>query len=229
MASTVRLLPAVIALSVGALAFKAVDLAQAFAEAVETEEAPVAAEAAATEEAPPETALTANSGGANADSCVPSLDYASELSISEQEILVLRSLADRRKALDDREAGIATREQAAAAAEGRLDEQIAELKALEGEVNRLLAAMETKSDERMAALVRTYEAMKPKDAGAIFNAMDDKVLVDLAKSMKPATLAAIMSAMDTRRAEALTRMLAALAEPQAALTGKSGAPAATPG
>ncbi len=217
MASHVRVLPALIALSIGALAFKGVDLAQAFAEAVEADVEQAGAEEAVPNEAEPvgdqpqSADLLAGQGDA---ACVPTLDFASELSISEQEILVLRSLADRRKMLDEREAGIMTREQVAAAAEARLDEQIAELKALEAEVNRQLAAMDVKRDERMTALVRTYEAMKPKDAGAIFNAMDDKVLVDLAKSMKPATLAAIMSSMDTRRAEALTRMLAALAEPQ---------------
>lgn len=228
MASTIRVLPALIALSVGALAFKGVGLAQAFAEAVETEAEPVSAVEG--EEAPPAAEVLADSAllaGQGEASCMPSLDYASELSISEQEILVLRSLADRRKALDEREAGIVTREQVAAAAEARLDEQIAELKALEGEINGLLAAMDSKRDERMTALVRTYEAMKPKDAGTIFNAMDDKVLVDLAKSMKPATLAAIMSSMDTRRAEALTRMLAALAEPQTVSAPKPAAPAAT--
>lgn len=239
MASTVRVLPALIALSIGALAFKGVDLAQAFAEAVEDEPSTA-------EEANPETALTAGVGEEGttelaegeappADACLPSLDYASETGISEQEILVLRSLADRRNTLDAREAGIVTREQMAAAAEARLGEQIAELKTLEGEVTRLLAAVDSKRSEQMDKLIKTYEAMKPKDAGAIFNAMDDKVLLDLSKSMKPATLAAIMSTMDTRRAEALTRMLAALSEPPKGLAmppaAASGAapPVATPG
>jgi flagellar motility protein MotE (MotC chaperone) len=53
--------------------------------------------------------------------------------------------------------------------------------------------------------------MKPKDAAEIFDGMDDKVLLDLAKSMKPANLAAVMSLMTPKRAEALTRMLAQLA------------------
>jgi flagellar motility protein MotE (MotC chaperone) len=63
----------------------------------------------------------------------------------------------------------------------------------------------------MTALVKTYEAMKPKDAAEIFDGMDDKVLLDLAKSMKPANLASVMSLMAPKRAEALTRMLAQLA------------------
>jgi flagellar motility protein MotE (MotC chaperone) len=227
MASAVRVLPALIAVSIGALAFKGVDLAQAVAQAVEEGAGPSAAPetdltagigdgAPASEagEAPPEGA--ANSAG-NAASCLPSLDYAAETGISEQEILVLRSLADRRKTLDEREAGIDTREQAAAAAEARLQEQIVELKSVQGKVETLLTAMDAKRDERMAALVKTYESMKPKDAARIFDSMDDKVLIDLAKSMKPATLAAVMSAMDSKRAEHLTQMLADLAKPPADL------------
>jgi flagellar motility protein MotE (MotC chaperone) len=211
----VRVLPALIAVSIGVVAFKGVDIYQAVAQVVEGEAAGP----------PPETALTAGVGdrvdaaddpappasAARAEQCLPSLDYAAETGISEQEILVLRSLADRRKALDDREAGVETREQAAVAAEQRLQDQIAELKRVETNVQALLASMETKRDERMTALVKTYEAMKPKDAAEIFDGMDDKVLLDLAKSMKPANLAAVMSLMTPKRAEALTRMLAQLA------------------
>ncbi|MDZ4760770.1 MAG: hypothetical protein SGJ21_06840 [Alphaproteobacteria bacterium] len=213
----VRVLPALIAVSIGALAFKGVDIAQAVAEATGP---------AATEEARPESELTAGVGelaeaaiageeappAGDAEKCVPSLDYAAEAGISEQEIFVLRSLSERRKALDDREAGIETREQMAAAAEQRLEDQIAELKTIEADAQKVLAAMDAKRDERMASLVKTYEAMKPKDAARIFDSMDDKVLIDLAKGMKAATLAAVLAAMDPKRAEALTKMLAALAD-----------------
>jgi flagellar motility protein MotE (MotC chaperone) len=137
---------------------------------------------------------------------------------------VLRSLADRRRALDEREAGIETREQTAAAAEARLQEQIAELKKVESSVQVLLAAMETKRDERIAGLVKTYEAMKPKDAAEIFDGMDDKLLMDLAKTMKPANLAAIMSLMAPKRAEALTRMLSELAKPPTSIEGLTNLP-----
>jgi flagellar motility protein MotE (MotC chaperone) len=77
--------------------------------------------------------------------------------------------------------------------------------------------MEAKRDERMVALVKTYEAMKAKDAARIFDGMDDKVLLELAKSMKPANLAAVLAAMDSKRAESLTRMLASLAQPPQSL------------
>jgi flagellar motility protein MotE (MotC chaperone) len=202
----------VIAVLAGALAFKGVDFATAVAEAVEAEEAqPEAPDVAAPApegagpgdaEAPPEPAA----------SCPPDVAYLTESGISEQEISVLRSLQERRKALDEREAALETREQVAAAAEARLNEQISEIKGLEGGLKALLAEIDVKRDQRLEALVKTYEAMKAKDAARIFDTMEDTVLLDLAKGMKPATLAAVMASMDPKRAEALTRMLASLAK-----------------
>lgn len=230
MAANVRVFPAVIALSVGALMFKGAEIAYAV---VDEEVASSENEAGAP--TPGSDPLVGAAGeaddlsaeGLDPDAvaqCAPSIDYASEAGISEQEILVLRSLAERREALDDREAELNTREQTTVAAEARLEEQIEELKAAEVRIAEILSQIEAKQDERMASLVRTYESMKPKDAARIFNAMDDEVvLVDLAKSMKPASLAAIMSSMDSARAELVTKRLAELAEPPKELT-SMGAP-----
>lgn len=216
---------AVIAVSVGALAFKGVDLAQA-AFAVEADPAAAAApqdtaaltgeEAAAPapEEAPP----AAGAAPPTPEQCLTALNSAAEeMGLSSQEIVVLRSLQARRETLDQRESGITTREAAAAAAEGRLQEQIAQLKAVEADVQTLLTKMDAKGSERMTALVKTYESMKPKDAARIFDGMDDSLLTDISKSMKSATLAAILSSMDSKRAESLTRMLADLAKPPVSL------------
>lgn len=229
MAGSIRVFPAVIAVSVGALAFKGVDIAYAV---VEDEEASQEAEAPTpTEGAAPLVGTAGESEELTAEGldedavaqCVPGVDYASETGISEQEIRVLRSLATRREELDRRADELDTREQSAVAAEARLDEQIAELKAAEERVGEILAQIEAKQDERMASLVRTYEAMKPKDAARIFNTMDDEeVLVDLAKSMKPAALAAVMAAMDSNRAELVTKRLAELAELPAELAAPTG-------
>ncbi|MBI1361613.1 MAG: hypothetical protein GC155_15150 [Alphaproteobacteria bacterium] len=222
MAAKVSVLQAVMAVSIGALAFKGVDFAQA---AAQQAEAPDPAASAAAADSPltagakidspsgPNAGEQADGDGktAAAASCPTGPDY-SEAGISAQEINVLRSLADRRKTLDDREANIETREQTAAAAEARLQDQIGELKALQGDMQKLLASMEEKKDERMAALIKTYESMKPKDAAKIFDGMDDKILIDLAKGMKPASLATVMAAMDASRAQALTKMLADLAQ-----------------
>lgn len=232
MTPKVGVLSVVCAVAVGALAFKGLDIAQAVAaETAESAAAPAAeteltagigeehadeAAAAADENAPPATEAAA--AAPTPEQCLTTLNSAAEeMGLSSQEILVLRSLQKRREELDARETGLETREQAAAAAESRLQEQIVELKGVETEVQKLLASMDTKRDERMAALVKTYEAMKPKDAANIFNGMEDTLLLDIAKSMKSATLAAVLSSMQPKRAEALTRLLASLAKPPVSL------------
>lgn len=225
MTPKVGVLSVVCAVAVGALAFKGLDIAQA-----------VAAEAVESEAPAPETALTAGIGAEEAqpsvaseegappaeaaaptpEQCLTTLNSAAEeMGLSSQEIVVLRSLQKRREELDGRESGIETREQAAVAAESRLQEQIAELKKVETEIQALLTAMDAKRDERMTALVKTYEAMKPKDAAKIFDGMEDALLLDIAKSMKSSTLAAVMSTMQPKRAEALTKLIAGLAKPPA--------------
>lgn len=229
MTPKVGVFSAVIAVSVGALAFKGVDIAQtAFAVEADTPAVAPAEETALTsgveagseegvgpEEAPP----AAGAAAPTPEQCLTTLNSAAEeMGLSSQEIVVLRSLQARRETLDAREGEIGTREAAAAAAEARLSEQIAELKAVESKVQTLLAQMDEKADKRMADLVKSYESMKPKDAAVIFNGMEDSLLVDLAKSMKPATLAAVLSAMQPKRAETLTRLLANLSKPPANLT-----------
>ena len=228
MTPKVGVLSVVCAVAVGALAFKGVDIAQAVAAetsetaapaAAETEltagvgEAPEAAAAATEEGAPP-----AEAAAPTPEQCLTTLNSAAEeMGLSSQEILVLRSLQKRREELDAREGGLETREQAAAAADSRLQEQITQLKAVETEIQTLLTAMDAKRDERMAALVKTYESMKPKDAAKIFDGMEDPLLLDIAKTMKPATLAAVLSTMQPKRAEALTKLLAGLAKPPASI------------
>ncbi|MEQ1782865.1 MAG: hypothetical protein ABMA14_15985, partial [Hyphomonadaceae bacterium] len=168
----------------------------------------------APEEAPP----PAGAAAPTPEQCLTTLNSAAEeMGLSSQEIVVLRSLQARRETLDARESGIATREAAAAAAEGRLQEQIAQIKLVETDVQGLLTQMDEKADKRMADLVKSYESMKPKDAARIFDGMDDGLLVDLAKSMKSSSLAAILSTMQAKRAETLTRMLANLAKPPVSL------------
>ena len=228
MTPKVGVLSVVCAVAVGALAFKGVDIAQAVAaETAETAaptttkteltagvgEAPEAAAAATEEGAPP-----AEAAAPTPEQCLTTLNSAAEeMGLSSQEILVLRSLQKRREELDAREGGLETREQAAAAADSRLQEQITQLKAVETEIQTLLTAMDAKRDERMAALVKTYESMKPKDAAKIFDGMEDPLLLDIAKTMKPATLAAVLSTMQPKRAEALTTLLAGLAKPPASI------------
>lgn len=224
MSQTVRLLPVIVAVAAGALALKAVAFAE---ESLPSGGKPRPGQpdvgkdeqaAEATAMATPDDAIVEDNGieegsaeAAVAETCPAGIDYASETGLSQYEIQVLRTLAERRKEIEGRERGLATQEQLLAAAEKNLDAKIAELKQMESGILELLGQLDDQREERLAALVKVYEAMKAKDAAEIFEALDDAVLLDVTSRMKNANLAAVLASMSPERARAVTRMLAARA------------------
>jgi flagellar motility protein MotE (MotC chaperone) len=222
MSTRVRLLPVLAAVALGTFAVKAVSMAEAAGEAAAKAEKNKAQES---HDAEPETAIaseddvkmpelvTEKEEQASENVCdVP--DFLSEQTgLSQYEIQVLRSLADRREQLDTREATLDTREMTVSAAELRLNEQIDELKRLEASIDGLLNQLDQKNDEQLASLVKVYESMKSKDAARIFNTLNDELMLSLADRMKPAAMAAILSDMAPERARTLTQLMAQKTEP----------------
>jgi flagellar motility protein MotE (MotC chaperone) len=136
----------------------------------------------------------------------PAADEAG--SESAAEVDVLSSLAKRRTALDAREDDIAMRTQVLAAVEARIDDKIATLKQLQDHIAALLGERDTVEKAQLASLVKTYSAMKAKDAARIFNNLDDSVLIPVAQAMKSDVLAPILAAMNADAAQKLTMKLA---------------------
>jgi flagellar motility protein MotE (MotC chaperone) len=192
-----RLLPAVVLLGTGLLVLKGVDIARAAQ----------AAAAVADPDAPDNSGLApADSGGKPA----PDFADAGDASASPAEVDVLSSLTRRRAELDARERALAMRENLLNAGEARVDQKIAALKALQGDIQGLLAERDAKQDAQIAALVKTYSTMKPKDAARIFNTLSDDVLLPVAKGMKSDVMAPVLAAMNPDAAQKLTVKLAAL-------------------
>jgi flagellar motility protein MotE (MotC chaperone) len=185
----IRLLPAVIAVSAVLLGLKGEGLVrQAWAQ----EQA-----------APPnETAILA------LDTAPLSKDAADDgESSSSAEVDVLTSLAKRRAALDSREAEIRARADLLAAAESRVDGKIASLKQLQDKIAELLGQRDAEQEKQLASLVKTYSAMKPKDAARIFDNLSDDVLIPVAQAMKSDVLAPVLAAMTPDAAQKLTLKL----------------------
>jgi flagellar motility protein MotE (MotC chaperone) len=104
-----------------------------------------------------------------------------------------------------------------AAVEMRVDGKIAQLKQLQTQITALLGQRDEAQKAQMAALVKTYSTMKPKDAARIFNNLPDDVLVPVAHEMKADVLALVLANMNSDNAKALTVKLAnRLALPQTA-------------
>ena len=129
------------------------------------------------------------------------------------EPAVLERLGERRDALDSRETELNLREDLIAAAERRLDERTAALRALEDKVNALVAEKKTAEQQQFVAIVAMYEQMKPKDAATIFNQLEMPVLLKVARAMSPRKMGPILAKMDPMKAKNVTDGMAA-EEPQ---------------
>ncbi|HUO99421.1 MAG TPA: hypothetical protein VMU01_12190 [Rhizomicrobium sp.] len=213
MKATPRLLPAVILVGIALLGLKGEGLVRA---AWAQEAAP----SSATDVLAKDTAPVASD---------PATEGAQTESAAEVD--VLSSLAKRRASLDAREADIEMRTQVLQAAEARVDSKIATLKQLQEQMTALLGQRDDAQKAQLASLVKTYSAMKPKDAARIFNNLSDEVLVPVAQAMKSDVLAPVLANMTADNAEKLTMKLAGrlkLPDTAAAVAAPLPAPLAQP-
>jgi len=244
----VRLLPAVIGVGVILLALKAGGLAFTANAATPAPTAQPAASAAPAKAAAapaakpgapadplaainaalpvPQKATQGNQAPQPADE--PSADLAAS-GVSSAEMDVLTSLADRRDALEQRQRELDLRSNIIAATEKRVDDKIAQLKALQAKIEGLLGQRDTKEMEQLDGLVKVYTAMKPKDAARIFAMLDNSVRIGVAGRMKPDVVAGILAALPAEVAQRLTVELASRYKmPADAAASTAPAPAAAP-
>jgi flagellar motility protein MotE (MotC chaperone) len=128
--------------------------------------------------------------------------------VSPAERALLESLQKRRAELDARNHELDIREDLLRAAEKRLEGRLAELKELEARVNEPLQQKNDEDTARFKNLVTMYENMKAKDAAKIFDGLDIKVLLDVAKQINPRRMSDILAQMSPDTAQRLTTELA---------------------
>lgn len=127
---------------------------------------------------------------------------------TEAEIETLEDLAARREELDRRERELETQDALLQAAEKRIDEKVAELKALKAQIERLVAQYDEEEQAKLQSLVKIYESMKPKDAARIFAELEMDILLDVVERMREQKAAPILAKMDPTKAQAVTAELA---------------------
>ena len=99
-----------------------------------------------------------------------------------------------------------------AAAEGRIEARLEELRAAATELEARLGAADDMARQDMAHLVGIYETMKPKEAAKIFEELDMDTLLEVAERMKERKLAPIMAKMHPEKARDMTVELSRLRE-----------------
>jgi len=132
-----------------------------------------------------------------------------EHAVSPAERAILESLQKRRAELDARSRELDIREDLLRAAEKRLEGRVAELKDIEARVNDVLQQKDEGDAARFKNVVTMYENMKAKDAAKIFDGLDIRVLLDVAKQINPRRMSDILAQMSAETAQRLTTELAA--------------------
>ncbi len=194
----VRLLPVSIGAMIGLLLLKSIGLVQA----ATAPPAPAAQEAAMPPALPPAPNVAKPSRPAASTDTAPS--------VSDAERKLLLDLRQRREALDARAAALDARSAMLDATERKLAARVAELDQLQNRLEGLEQQRRMHESANWSGLVRIYEAMKPRDAATIFDALDMQVLLPVLDRMQDRKAAPILAAMQPDRARLATQMLAEL-------------------
>jgi flagellar motility protein MotE (MotC chaperone) len=128
--------------------------------------------------------------------------------VSDAERSLLLDLRRRRAALDERSKALDQRNAVLGAAETKLAARVDQLSALQARLEQLDTDRRAHDDANWTGLVHVYETMKPRDAAAIFDALDMQVLLAVLDRMQPRKLAPVLAAMQPDRARLATQMLA---------------------
>ncbi len=121
---------------------------------------------------------------------------------------LLDDLRARRQQLEQREQEASAKEAVLAAMERRITERVAELDALRQRLEQAQHAAQQRDEQAWSGLVKTYEAMRPRDAATIFNELDMTVLVEVLDRMKETRAAPVLAVMQPERARQATMELA---------------------
>lgn len=140
----------------------------------------------------------------------PSQAAAAEVAdpTARAERALLEQLRARRTEIDAREQAVAAQEVMLQAAERRIARRVEELTALQQRLETLDRARGDREDAGWRGLVRTYEAMRPRDAAAIFNDLELPVLIEILDRMGERRAAPVIGAMRPDQARQATAELA---------------------
>jgi len=208
-----RLLPATTVAIAALLGMKGLELVRAATPADALGQTPLKAAAASPAASPAPAPATPPAGArpsAPTQIQPPPPSAPAAPAITDGEKTVLQELRQRSRELDAREQAVTAREAVLAAAEHKLDQRVAELQALQKNLEALEAARQQRQDASWQGLVKLYASMKPRDAATIFNDLDTPVLLEVVDRMNERKAAAILAAMQPDRAREVTEKLAAM-------------------
>jgi flagellar motility protein MotE (MotC chaperone) len=210
-----RLLPAAILAMAGLFLVKA----EALLTALRAPALPMMAPARASEPAPAQGAApvqgAAPAQAPRAPAPAPARPQAPPVAVAPPppdpaalaERALLEQLRARRTELEVREQAVAAQEVVLQATERRLARRVEELTVMQRRIESLDQTRNEQEEAGWRGLVRTYEAMRPRDAATIFNDLEMPVLVEILDRMSERKAAPVIGAMRPERARMVTAEL----------------------
>jgi flagellar motility protein MotE (MotC chaperone) len=118
------------------------------------------------------------------------------------------ALTQREERVAAQEAALKDRLAALALADAAITKRMDEMKAVEDELKSKLALADGAAEEDLARLTAVYQAMKPKDAAALFETMSPEFAAGFLGRMPPESAAAILSGMSSEAAYGVSVIVA---------------------
>ena len=124
-------------------------------------------------------------------------------SVEERRILV--SIEDEYAKLDEVESKLNTREMQLKTLEIEVDKKLAAMQQLRNELVKLLDRKDEAEGERIGELSKIYEKMNPQKAALLITELDDQLAVDLLLGIKKKTAGKILDSLDPETATELSK------------------------
>lgn len=124
-------------------------------------------------------------------------------SVEERRILV--SIEAEYAKLGERESKIAAREMQLKTLEAEVDKKLAAMQQLRNELVKLLDRKEEMETERIGELSKIYERMNPQKAAVLIEALDDQLAVEVLLGIKKKTAGKILDSLDADTATELSK------------------------
>lgn len=129
------------------------------------------------------------------------------LNLSPNDLKVLESLFDYREKLKQKAKEVIKREDHLKIVEERIQQQLKELKRIQGEISGLIDKHDQQEEKKFMLMVKIYETMKPDQAAQIFNTLPEERVLALLNRMKESKSAPILASMNPSQASHLTDQL----------------------
>ncbi|MDA3904190.1 MAG: hypothetical protein PF441_12185 [Desulfuromusa sp.] len=124
-------------------------------------------------------------------------------SVEERRILV--SIEEEYAKLDDRKSKIDTQEMQLKTLEAEVDKKLAAMQQLRNELVKLLDRKDETEGERIEELSKIYEKMDPQKAAVLIKALDYQLAVDLLLGIRKKTAGKILDSLDAETATELSK------------------------